>query len=310
MNSLSQINHAKSDKNRSMLVRVLPKCCRPFALLARVDKPIGTWLLLWPCFWSISLAENGLPDIRLLTLFAVGALVMRSAGCVLNDIIDSNLDARVARTRYRPLASGEVSKRAAFAFLLLLLALGLLILSQLNTFTIFMGLGSAGLIVIYPFMKRITHWPQLVLGLAFNWGALLGWASVEATLGWPAGMLYLAGIAWTLGYDTIYAHQDKDDDLKVGIKSSAIYLGQKTKASLVIFYSIAIFSFLISGYLAKISWPFYLGVILAASILAFQIVQIRLSNPANCLHKFKLNFWVGFFIFVGILGSRVLNTQP
>ena len=180
MNSSSKINHAKPDKNRSLLVYVLPKCCRPFALLSRIDKPIGTWLLLWPCFWSISLAENGLPDIRLLALFAVGALVMRSAGCVLNDIIDSDLDA----------------------------------LTQLNTFTIYVGLGSAGLIVIYPFMKRITHWPQIVLGLAFNWGALLGWASVEATLGWSAGMLYLGGIAWTLGYDTIYAHMDKSNDIE------------------------------------------------------------------------------------------------
>lgn len=308
MNSSSKINHAKPDKNRSLLVYVLPKCCRPFALLSRIDKPIGTWLLLWPCFWSISLAENGLPDIRLLALFAVGALVMRSAGCVLNDIIDSDLDARVARTRHRPLASGAVSKKAAFAFLFILLALGLLILTQLNTFTIYVGLGSAGLIVIYPFMKRITHWPQIVLGLAFNWGALLGWASVEATLGWSAGMLYLGGIAWTLGYDTIYAHQDKEDDLKVGIKSSAIYLGQKTKAYLVIFYSIAILSFLISGYLEKISWPFYLGTILAACILTFQVIKIRPSDPSNCLQKFKLNFWVGFFIFMGILGSRILNT--
>jgi len=292
-----------------MLIYALPKSCRPFALLARVDKPIGTWLLLWPCFWSISLAEHGLPDIRLLALFAVGALVMRSAGCVLNDIIDKDLDAKVARTIHRPLASGVISKRAAFVFLLLLLVLGIGVLTQLNTFAIFVGLGSAGLIFIYPFMKRITHWPQLVLGLAFNWGALLGWAAVDANLGWSAGILYLGGIAWTLGYDTIYAHQDKEDDLKVGIKSSAIYLGQRTKTYLIFFYFAAILSFVISGYLAKISWPFYIGVLLAASILILQVTQLKLSNPANCLHNFKLNFWVGFFIFAGILGSRILDIQ-
>lgn len=309
MKLLSQINHANSNKNVSMLIRILPKCCRPFAILARIDKPIGTWLLLWPCFWSICLAEKGLPDARLLALFATGALVMRSAGCVLNDIIDSDLDARVERTAHRPLASGIISKKAALVFLILLLALGLLILAQLNTFAIYVGLGSIVLIIIYPFMKRITHWPQLILGLTFNWGALLGWAAVQSTLGWSSGMLYLAGIAWTLGYDTIYAHQDKKDDLKVGIKSSAIYLGERTKPYLTIFYCTAVLCLIISGYIIKVSWPFYIGVIFAAIILAVQLTQLRLSDPANCLHKFKLNFWVGFFIFAGILGSRIIDTQ-
>ena len=205
--------------------RAAPRFARPFVALARLDQPVGVWLLLWPCLWAIGLASDGLPDIGLLALFTAGAFVMRAAGCTLNDIFDRDFDARVERTRRRPLPSGAIGVKGAVAFMAVLLGAGLAILLQLNLFAILLGAGSLLLVVLYPLMKRITYWPQAFLGLTFNYGALLGWAAVEGGIGWPAGLLYAGGIAWTLGYDTIYAHQDKEDDLLIGVKSSAIALG-------------------------------------------------------------------------------------
>jgi 4-hydroxybenzoate polyprenyltransferase len=291
----------------SLILSILPRRARPFAVLIRLDKPIGTWLLLWPGLWSVALAAPGLPDIRLLALFAVGALVMRSAGCVYNDIVDREFDARVARTRDRPIASGAISAKTALAILALLLALGLLILLQLNGFAILLGIASLALIFTYPFMKRITYWPQAFLGLTFNWGALLGWAAVEGGLAWPAGLLYAGGIAWTLGYDTIYAHQDKEDDALIGVKSSALALGEKTRPWLWIFYIAALAAFAASGALSDIAWPFYAGLGAAALLFVWQITKLKISEAADCLAKFKLNFWVGVVIFAGIVGAHALG---
>ena len=179
--------------------RLAPRALKPYVALIRLDRPIGTWLLLWPAFWAIALAADGWPDVRLLALFAAGALVMRSAGCIYNDIVDREFDAKVARTRDRPLASGALRVRHAVAFLALLLAAGLAILLQLNWFAVALGVGSLVLVFSYPLMKRVTYWPQAFLGLTFNWGALLGWAAVTGALGWPAAALYLGGICWTLG---------------------------------------------------------------------------------------------------------------
>lgn len=291
----------------SLILHLLPQRLRPFAVLARLDKPIGTWLLLWPGLWSVALATDGLPDIRLLALFAAGALVMRSAGCVYNDIIDRDFDARVERTRDRPIAAGVISVKTALVFLALLLAIGLAILLQLNGFAILLGIASLVLVFTYPFMKRITYWPQAFLGLTFNWGALLGWAAVEGGLSWPAGLLYAGGIAWTLGYDTIYAHQDKEDDALIGVKSSALALGDKTKPWLWIFYSLALAGFAAAGALSHIAWPFYAGLGAAALFFIWQATTLKTANGVDCLAKFKLNLWVGVVIFAGIVGARALS---
>ena len=214
--------------NESWIDRLAPTGTRPYLSLARADRPIGTWLLLLPCWWSISLASPSWPDGKMLVLFVIGSLVMRGAGCTVNDIVDRNFDARVARTAARPISSGQVSVRQAIIFLALQLLLGLVVLLQFNTFAIGLGIGSLVLVALYPFMKRITYWPQLFLGLTFNWGALLGWAAVKGGFGLSAAVLYAAGIFWTLGYDTIYAHQDKEDDILIGVKSTALKFGAST----------------------------------------------------------------------------------
>ena len=213
---------------------------RPYARLARLDRPIGTWLLLFPGWWGIALASPHWPHPALLALFALGAIVMRGAGCTLNDIADRHYDAKVARTRLRPLPSGAVSVPRAVAFLLLQLALGAAVLLSLNRASILLGIAVLGLIGTYPFMKRITYWPQVFLGLNFNWGALIGWTAVVGAIGRPALLLYLGGVFWTIGYDTIYAHQDKADDALIGVKSSALALGEHTRPWLFVFYAAAV----------------------------------------------------------------------
>src|SRR5580700_6876286 len=220
--------------------RWLPPWAEPYARLARWDRPIGTWLLLFPGWWSIALAGPRWPDLRLLILFAVGAVAMRGAGCTLNDIADRDYDGKVARTRLRPLPSGRVTVRQAVIFMAMQLAVGAAVLFSLNRLSILLGVAVLGLIGTYPFMKRITYWPQLFLGLNFNWGALVGWTAVTGTLAWPPVLLYLGGICWTLGYDTIYAHQDKEDDARIGVKSSALALGDETRQFLFVFYAGAI----------------------------------------------------------------------
>src|SRR5690348_7601150 len=220
--------------------RLLPPRLRPYARLARLDRPIGTWLLLFPGWWGIALAAERWPDPLLLLLFAVGAVAMRGAGCTLNDIADRHYDAQVARTRLRPLPSGAVSVRGAAIFLLLQLAVGAAILFSLNRTSILLGCAVLALIGTYPFMKRITYWPQVFLGLNFNWGALLGWAAVTGAVAIPSLLLYLGGVLWTIGYDTIYAHQDKEDDVLIGVKSSAIALGPRTRPWLFAFYGAAL----------------------------------------------------------------------
>ncbi len=289
----------------SLILHLLPRGLRPFAVLARLDKPIGTWLLLWPGLWSAALAADGLPDIRLLALFAAGALVMRSAGCVYNDIVDRDFDAHVARTRDRPIAAGVISVKTALAFLALLLVLGLVILLQFNLFAILLGVASLALVFTYPFMKRITYWPQAFLGLTFNWGALLGWAAVTGGLAWPAGLLYAGGIAWTLGYDTIYAHQDKEDDALIGVKSSARRLGEGTRPWLWGFYGIALALITLAGALAGLAWPFYGGMAVAAGQLAWQVATVDIDNPDDCMAKFKANKWFGLIVFAAMVAGQM-----
>ncbi len=284
--------------------RYAPAALRPYIRLARLDRPIGTWLLLFPGWWSVALAAERWPDWRLMTLFGIGAVAMRGAGCTLNDLVDRDIDAQVARTRLRPLPSGAVTPVQAILFMILQLAVGAAILFSFNGLAIVVGLAVLALVATYPFMKRITYWPQLFLGLNFNWGALLGWAAVKGALGWAPMLLYLGGIAWTLGYDTIYAHQDKEDDVRIGVKSSALALGSRTRPWLFIFYGAAALLWAASGAAAGIVWPFYLGLALAAAAMAWQAARVDTEDPEDCLAKFRGNRWVGWLLLLGIVAAK------
>jgi len=284
-----------------------PAWLRPYLRLARLDRPIGTWLLLWPCWWALALAADGRPPPLMLALFAIGALVMRGAGCAWNDITDRDYDGRVERTRGRPVPAGELTVTQAAAFMVLLGLIGLAILLSFNAFAIAVGIASLVTVVVYPFMKRITWWPQFFLGLAFNWGALLGWAAVRGELALPALLLYLGGIAWTLGYDTIYAHQDKEDDALIGVKSSARRLGERTRPFLWLFYAVAIAGFAGAGFSAGHGSLFAAGLLLAAAQLGWQAARVRLDEPADCLRKFRSNTWFGWILFVAIVADGLVG---
>jgi 4-hydroxybenzoate polyprenyltransferase len=287
--------------------RLTPAAVRPYLRLARVDRPIGTWLLLFPCWWGVALATPGWPDPWLLALFAVGALVMRGAGCTVNDIADRDFDRQVARTAMRPIASGQITVPQALLYLAFLLALGLLVLVQFNRFTVALGAASLVLVAAYPFMKRITYWPQAFLGFTFNWGILLGWAAVTAGLGAPALALYAAAVFWTLGYDTIYAHQDKEDDLQVGIKSTALMFGVRTRPWLFAFYGAAVGLMGVAGFLAQLAWPFFIALAAAALQLAWQASQVNIADPADCLVKFRSNRWIGWIVLAGLVAGQLAN---
>lgn len=282
--------------------RYAPAIVRPYLQLARLDRPIGTWLLLWPCWWAIALASG---DVWLMLLFALGAVVMRGAGCTFNDIVDRDLDAKVARTAKRPLPSGAISVPAAWVFLIAQCGVGLAILLSLNAFAIAVGVASLLPVTIYPFMKRITYWPQLFLGIAFNWGALMGWAAVTGALAPPATWLYLAGLFWTLGYDTIYAHQDTQDDAKIGVKSTALKFGANSKPFIAGFYAAALAMFALAGWSAGIGWAFWPILCLAGLHLAWQVIQLASDDPENCLRLFRSNRDFGAILFVAIAAGHV-----
>jgi len=285
--------------------RWLPGWAEPYARLARLDRPIGTWLLLFPAWWGIALAGPAWPDPLLLLLFAIGAVAMRGAGCTLNDIADREYDARVARTRLRPLPSGRVTVPQAIVFMTAQLLVGAAVLVSLNRTCWWLGIGVLALIGTYPFMKRITHWPQLFLGLNFNWGALLGWAAVTGALAWPPVLLYLGGIFWTLGYDTIYAHQDKEDDVRIGVKSSALALGDGTRPWLFVFYGGAVSLWAMAGVADGLGPWFRFGLALATVQLFWQAARVDIHNPADCLTKFRSNRSVGWLLFAGIVAGHL-----
>jgi 4-hydroxybenzoate polyprenyltransferase len=293
----------------SWVDRRAPAPTRPYLRLARADRPIGTWLLLWPCLWSIALAsawQGEAPSLYLLGLFAVGAVVMRAAGCVINDIFDRKIDGKVARTATRPIPSGEVSVLQALLFLGGLLLIGLAVLLQLSATAILLGVASLLLVVPYPLMKRVTYWPQAWLGLTFNWGALVGWAAVTDAVMWPALLMYAAGFFWTLGYDTIYAHQDKEDDALIGVKSAALRLGEASRPWLGGFYAATAALLVASGVAAAAPWPYFLGVAAMAGHFAWQILTLDIDDHRNCLMRFKSNRDAGALLFLGILLAGVL----
>ncbi len=304
--TINDKNAASDISALSWTGRWLPGRVRPYLVLARIDRPIGTWLLLLPCWWSAALAGDGWPELSTFLLFAMGALVMRGAGCTLNDIVDRNYDGRVARTATRPIPSGAVSVPRAVGFMGLLLLTGLTILLQFNLFAVYVGVASLVVVAIYPFMKRITYWPQAVLGLAFNWGALLGWAAVRGDLGLAPGLLYMAGILWTLGYDTIYAHQDKEDDLLIGLKSTALRFGAGTKTWLTGFYGGTIALITLAGYAVGLGPVFYAGMALALAHLAWQLATLDIDDARDCLAKFRSNRDFGLIVVAAIIAGRVI----
>jgi 4-hydroxybenzoate polyprenyltransferase len=266
-----------------------PAALRPYARLARLDRPIGWWLLLLPCWWSVALASEGWPSLILLALFLIGAVAMRGAGCTWNDIVDRG-----------------VSVKAAWAFLLAQCLVGLAVLLTFNSFAIALGFSSLLLVAIYPFMKRITHWPQFVLGLAFNWGALMGWAAVEGSLSAAPVLLYLGAVAWTVGYDTIYAHQDKEDDALIGVKSTALKFGAATKNWLWFFYGVMMVALVGAGAAAGVGFFFYPVAALAGALLVWQIVTLDIDDPARCLRLFRSNRDFGLIVFAAIVAGQAV----
>jgi 4-hydroxybenzoate polyprenyltransferase len=278
---------------RNLVDRFAPAAILPYLRLARFDRPIGFFLLAFPCFWSVALAarsiEDPYPDPWLLLLFAVGAVAMRGAGCTYNDLVDREIDAQVARTRSRPLPSGQVSPRGAFIFMLVLCLIGLLVLLSFNSTTIWLGLGVIPIVALYPFVKRFSYWPQAVLGLAFNWGALLGWPAALGRLDWPAIVLYAGAVAWTIGYDTIYAHQDREDDDLIGLKSTALRFGRATKPWLIALYSLAWLAITAAGLMANAGTAFLIGMLAAAAQLTWQVATLDIDNAENCLSRFRSN---------------------
>ncbi len=290
--------HASDIPKNNWVERLLPRALQGYARLARLDRPIGTWLLMFPCWWSIALVE---PSAWLFALFGLGALAMRGAGCTYNDIIDRDFDAAVARTADRPIPSGQVTTKQAVAFMVLQLGLSFWILLQLAPTAIWLGVASLVLVFTYPLMKRVTWWPQFFLGLAFNWGALMGYAAAADALAPAAVLLYIGGIFWTLGYDTIYAHQDKEDDALIGIKSSALRLGGATRPALYAFYAAAIALFAGAGVAAERDIVFF-GFLAAGAVQLFwQAARGNFDDPADCMAKFKSNRLFGWLLLAGIL---------
>ncbi|MEM5495556.1 4-hydroxybenzoate octaprenyltransferase [Hoeflea sp. AS16] len=321
---MSNRPHATAEKNARVadapsgnwVYRVLPRALWPHAQLARWDRPIGWQLLMWPCFWSAALAANVASSpanidtvwspamlVWHLFLFMAGAIAMRGAGCTWNDLVDHKIDAKVARTRSRPLPSGRISRGAATAFLVAQALTGLLVLVQFNTFSILLGIASLGVVAIYPFAKRFTDWPQFFLGLAFSWGALMGWAAVFGELALPPLLLYAGAIAWTIGYDTIYAHQDKEDDALVGVRSTARLFAENTKIWLVLFYGLFAAMALAAFWLGAVTWPAYAGLAVAVIMLGWQIRVINIDDADQCLALFKANSRVGLIVFLGLAAA-------
>ena len=305
----------------SWVHRFLPQSVWPYAQLARWERPIGWKLLMWPCWWSATMAMANMTQLPvmggmgwaflatllpLLVLFTAGAFVMRGAGCTYNDLVDEDIDAQVARTRSRPLPSGRVTKKQAAGFLALQLLTGLVILLQFNWTTIVTGFISVVTIVVYPFMKRITWWPQLFLGFAFSWGALVGWTAIMDAMNWPAVILYIGCIFWVIAYDTIYAHQDIEDDALVGVKSTARLFAGNTKPAVSALYAAALVLFSIAFWLTAMPWPAWLGLAAGAGHMIWQVKTLDIHDPANCLYRFKSNSGFGWLLFAGLFASALL----
>jgi 4-hydroxybenzoate polyprenyltransferase len=300
-----------ADATGNWVDTLAPAWSRPYLRLARLDRPIGSWLLLLPCWWSSALAaiaaHRAAPSVAHLALFFIGAFAMRGAGCTWNDIVDRDLDRSVERTRSRPIPSGQVSVFRAAIFLVLQSLVGLVVLLTFNVFTIALGIASLAIVAVYPFMKRITYWPQIVLGLAFSWGALMGWAAFFGGLALPPLLLYAGAIAWVIGYDTIYAHQDREDDALIGIKSTALLFGERTRPVLALFYAIAVVLIAAAGVTAGAGAIFGFGLLAFAAHLAWQVFRLDIGDPDLCLAIFKSDRDAGLILFAGLLADAGLG---
>lgn len=329
--TVSSDQHVSDAQPQNWVYRFLPQFVWPYAQLARWDRPIGWWLLMWPCWWSLALATglivSGAPSTLAISpaengwliffvviafkffCFWLGAVMMRGAGCTYNDWVDVDFDARVARTASRPIPSGRVSPANALLFLLFQAFVGLLCLiglstvghGQLQTFPIILGIASLAVVAAYPFAKRVTDWPQFVLGLAFSWGALMGWAVMFGEVSTTGLLLYAASILWVIGYDTIYAHQDREDDALIGVRSTARLFGEKTKPALVIIYLGTVGLMIASFASTSIGWPAYLGVAGGIAHMIWQVQRLNIDDPDNCLALFKSNSTFGWIIFAGLM---------
>src|SRR6188472_2417877 len=290
---MSDVTARVADATGNWVDTHAPSWSRPYLRLSRFDRPIGSWLLLMPCWWSAALAAGIARDasqlLFVIVLFFIGAFVMRGAGCTWNDITDRDLDAKVERTRSRPIPAGQVSVPQALAWLVLQALIGLAVLLQFNRFAVMTGIASLVIVAIYPFMKRITWWPQVVLGLAFSWGALMGFAVTLGRIDATALVLYLGSIAWVIGYDTIYAHQDAEDDALIGIKSTALLFGAHTHQALILFYGLAVLLIGVALASGDARWPAWLGLGAFAVHLASQIVRLRIDDPLLCKRLFYSN---------------------
>jgi 4-hydroxybenzoate polyprenyltransferase len=282
----------------------LPRAWLPYLLLARVDRPIGTWLLFLPGLWGILLANAPVPEtLRLITLFAIGSLAMRAAGCVVNDLWDRDIDRLVARTAGRPLASGALRPRHALVFLAVLLVAGLAVLLQLNRLSQALGVASLLLVGLYPLAKRVTWWPQLMMGFTFGYGAPMGYAAAAGHLDAAWAAIYAAAILWDLGFDTIYAHQDREDDALVGVRSTARLFGRHTRPFLAACYAAALAMLALTGALAGLGVWFYPALALPAVLLMRQVIALDIDDPANCLRLFRANRQVGLAVGLAILAG-------
>lgn len=306
---MSQTGGRVADSTGNWVDLYAPTPSRPYLRLARLDRPIGSWLLLMPCWWSVGLtglAMDRLPNLSHIVLFFIGAFAMRGAGCTWNDLVDRDLDAKVERTRSRPIPSGQVTAKQAAMFLVAQALVGLVVLLQFNRFTVVTGLASLLVVAIYPFMKRITYWPQIFLGLAFSWGALMGWPAAFGRLDWAPVVLYAGAISWVIAYDTIYAHQDREDDMMIGIKSTALLFGQDTARALTIFYSAAVVLIGIACVMAGAGWITLLGLAGFALHLTWQVRRIDIDDPALCLMLFRSNRDAGLILFAAMLIDAAL----
>jgi|TARA_R100001244_G_scaffold39766_12_gene36044 4-hydroxybenzoate polyprenyltransferase len=289
------------DSQHGGVIGLLPSAARPFALLARFDRPIGWWLLFWPCAWGVALAGGAIERWDLLLWLLLGSIAMRGAGCVYNDIVDRDLDRQVARTRSRPVASGAVSLKAAWIWLAMLCLIGLLAWLQINGTAKLVALGSLALVAAYPFMKRITWWPQAWLGLVFSWGALVGWLAIDPAFDWAMVLLYAGSIFWVIGYDTIYALQDREDDALVGIRSSALRLGENVRFGVLAFYVTALASWAAAFWLLRPQWLGLLALVPLGLHLLWQVVTLNRDDGDDALAKFRSNRFAGLLMFLACL---------
>lgn len=289
------------DSERRGLIGALPRTWRPYASLMRLDRPIGAWLLFWPCAWSVALAGMGSDGIALILWLGLGAFAMRSAGCVYNDIVDRDLDRKVERTRLRPLASGRAPLSGAWALLVALGLVGLVVLLQLDRIAQIVAVASLAPVAAYPFMKRITWWPQAWLGIVFSWGALVGWPAVTGEIGTTPFLLWAGAVAWVVGYDTIYALQDREDDALVGVRSSALALGSRVRAGVLVFYLVALVCWSVTIWMERPDWLGVLALLPMALHLLWQVATLRPDDGDDALAKFRSNRSAGLLMFLACL---------